>query len=745
MTTPLIDIIVPVYRGLKDVQDCLNSLYASPQKTPYELIVIDDCSPEPAVSAYLKEEAEKGLFTLLINEENLGFVATVNRGMQQHLDRDVLLLNSDTIVANDWLDRIYQSAYRQEQVGTVTPFSNNATICSYPKFCEDNALPSHTSLAHLDSLFAQVNSGQSVAIPTGVGFCMYIRRQCLEEVGYFDVETFGKGYGEENDFCQRAIKAGWTNLFALDVFVQHTGNVSFGDEHNELKHGALGKLVKHHPNYERDVHIHIAEDPAKQARSSVWLASLLTSEQPLVIHVSHNRGGGTLRFVEELSHEIAHQAHSLLLMPSKLKPGFMVLTEVRVSAEGLTPIESEYSLYFNSENQKKLLISTLKELPIAGFHFHHMVDLPDWVMSVPKQLNKQWAVTLHDFYFACESISLTDYNDKFVGQTTADVIVSSEAAFDDNSARQAWRSRFEPLLNGAVRCFTPSRDATSRLAHYFPKAHFTTQYHQQAAHFAAHYFPAPLPPKADETLNVVVIGALSRIKGADLLERVAVLCKQQNINVEFELIGYAYRDLITKPDSHLHVNGRYKESQLSHLLEARKQSHKADLVWFTALWPETFSYTLSSAIEAKLPIIAPSVGAFSERLYGRPESWIIPWNWEAERIATLFKDIATHGSQAPELTTLSSQIAPATQDFQYRSHYLSMFAPIAPTKVSAQSVQAWLDKARPLLNGKPTFKQRLRRSLLQPLIYLHGMPMLKPLVQCIPLTWRQRIKSKLSN
>ena len=85
-----VNIIIPVYRGLKDVQDCLESVYSANYKTPYEIIVIDDCSPEPAVSAYLKEEADKNNFTLLINEENLGFVATVNRGMQLHPERDVL-------------------------------------------------------------------------------------------------------------------------------------------------------------------------------------------------------------------------------------------------------------------------------------------------------------------------------------------------------------------------------------------------------------------------------------------------------------------------------------------------------------------------------------------------------------------------------------------------------------------------------------------------------------------------------
>jgi GT2 family glycosyltransferase len=142
---------------------------------------------------------------------------------------DVLLLNSDTEVANDWLDRIRAPPMATAKVASVTPFSNNATICSYPRFCSDNACPPATDTARLDALCAQTNPGAVVDVPTGVGFCMYIRRDCLAQVGLFDTENFGKGYGEENDFCQRAAKAGWRNLHLLDTFVLHTGGVSFGD------------------------------------------------------------------------------------------------------------------------------------------------------------------------------------------------------------------------------------------------------------------------------------------------------------------------------------------------------------------------------------------------------------------------------------------------------------------------------------------------------------------------------------
>lgn len=138
---PCVDIIVPVYRGLGDTQRCLQSVLQAATRINCQLIVINDASPEPAVTEWLRALAQQdSRVTLLENPENLGFVATVNRGMALHPNHDVLLLNSDTEVSHEWLDRIHAAAYSASEIGTVTPLSNNATICSYPRFCEKNTL-----------------------------------------------------------------------------------------------------------------------------------------------------------------------------------------------------------------------------------------------------------------------------------------------------------------------------------------------------------------------------------------------------------------------------------------------------------------------------------------------------------------------------------------------------------------------------------------------------------------------------
>ncbi len=233
---------------------------------PHEVVVVDDASPEPELSAWLREAAAGGGFTLRVHERNAGFVASVNEGMRLHPDRDVLLLNSDTEVAGDWLDRIAGCAARDPKAGTVTPFSNNATICSFPRFAQSNPLPEGTSAARLDAAFARANAGQAVEIPTAVGFCMFISRRCLDEVGLFDEEAFGRGYGEEVDFCMRASRAGWRHWLAADTFVFHEGEVSFGGGAQEIRNRAQAIIDERYPEFQPCVRQFIAADPPREFR-----------------------------------------------------------------------------------------------------------------------------------------------------------------------------------------------------------------------------------------------------------------------------------------------------------------------------------------------------------------------------------------------------------------------------------------------------------------------------------------------
>ena len=279
MSTESVNIVVPVYRNLHLTRRCIESVLADLPDNQHYLTIINDATPEQALREFCEDVAAHPRVTLIQNDENLGFVESANLGMMSNRTSDVVLLNSDTEVPRGWLSRIQTASRTHPNAATLTPFSNNGTICSYPRFCEPNPLPKSLTLGEIDRIFAMANTGRTCEIPTAVGFCMYIRRAALNEVGLFDVQAFGRGYGEENDFCLRASALGWAHMLVADVFVYHEGGASFGKETAARQSAALKIINQRYPFYNQTIADFIERDPMASFRSAVDLARLTDEER----------------------------------------------------------------------------------------------------------------------------------------------------------------------------------------------------------------------------------------------------------------------------------------------------------------------------------------------------------------------------------------------------------------------------------------------------------------------------------
>ena len=240
-----IDIVVPVYNAAADLARCVDSVLEH-STGDWRLLLIDDASPDPAIRAYFSELRARRLLrvTLLANEKNIGFTLTANRGFAEaRREADILLLNSDTLVTRGWLDRLSRCAASDVRIGTITPFSNNAEICSLPRFCANNPWPPGKDPESLVAALERAAVPTYPDLPTGVGFCLYIRRVLLDAIGGFD-PAFGLGYGEENDFCLRGARAGYRNVLCEDAFVLHLGGSSFGAKRANLAERNMALLLE---------------------------------------------------------------------------------------------------------------------------------------------------------------------------------------------------------------------------------------------------------------------------------------------------------------------------------------------------------------------------------------------------------------------------------------------------------------------------------------------------------------------
>lgn len=232
-----VDIVVCIHNALDDVRRCLSSLIRH-TLPPYSLILVDDGSAAPTRD-YLADFAAAQDALLIRNETARGYTFAANQGMHAASGDYVVLLNSDTLVTPDWLDRMAMCAESDRATGMVGPLSNTASWQSIPELEIDgdwacNPLPDNMSADDMAILVAARSARLYPRIPFLNGFCLLIKRALIEDIGYFDEDAFGRGYGEENDYSLRARKAGWQLAVADDAYIFHAQSKSYSHEQRKV-------------------------------------------------------------------------------------------------------------------------------------------------------------------------------------------------------------------------------------------------------------------------------------------------------------------------------------------------------------------------------------------------------------------------------------------------------------------------------------------------------------------------------
>lgn len=672
----LIDVIVPVYAGEAFVRRCLESVLAA-GGTDHELVVVDDCSPEPALSAWLDELAEMGRISLLRNETNRGFVGSVNRALMLHPDRDVVLLNSDTEVAGNWLSRLARCAAEHPDAGTLTPFSNNATICSYPYEGWTGEVPGNLGLAALDAVFARTLPGVVADLPTGVGFCMFVRRACLTGIGLLNEAAFGKGYGEENDLCRRVAKAGWRNLLCADVFVYHKGGVSFGAEREALMDMGAAALRELHPEYEALVRDFIVADPlrplrdevdrARRALGGAEAAALqaeraaepvrgvlppmsprvrrsyagiercpagsqplpLVDARPVWLHLLHGWGGGTERWVRDMAVADKRARHLCLRSRTGRNDAAvrLELLEPGVSETVLLAWDLDEPIGFCAVSHagwravfEEVLGACGVQVLVVSSLIGHSLEVFDsgrptlWVM--------------HDLFPFCPALFGWYDNACSVcdGGRLARCFEGNRLnVFWHQAQPEAWqhvREAFaEKLISRDVRVVAPSMSVFERYRALLPEAA------KPPRHFVPHGLALCPPPlvrrdmpeagKGGGRLRVVVPGRLSPHKGLALVRELlpALVDFADVLLLGCGEAGQAFGHL-----PHVRVVVEYEPRQMA----AHVAAFGAHCALLPSVLPESFSYTLSEMQALAVPTVATGLGAFAERIEDGVTGWLVP-------------------------------------------------------------------------------------------------------------------------
>lgn len=716
-------VILPVYRDIELTRACIASAMRGILEVPdATLVILNDRSPETGMGAALDQvvaEFGSARVRLETNATNLGFVKTVNKGLALTGGCDVVLLNSDVILPPHWLHRLREEAYSAANVGTVTPLSNNTTICTFPEFLQDNRLPFDMPVERIDAVFAQPRL-PNIESPTGIGFCMFIRRDCLDVVGVLNEESFARGYGEENDFCQRALQKGWVNLITPNLFAFHKGGVSFGEEKALLIKNAMRTLEALHPRYHQDVQTFILADPMKQARLLRLIQLVAGHDVPKILHVSHGFGGGTDQHIQELAEEAyaTNRAFSLVLSPTSSEGRYRLSFGHSKTADVV--------LLFMPQ-QAELLLGLLRTLGVSLVHYHHTIKLHPRLLALSSELGVPYYLTVHDYHLLGGNPTLTDEHGVF-SDDDLDCASNPLYPLPAGETLRAWRERHGAFITGALRVIFPSVAAKDTFTRIYPVERAVAAFHLEPNRDLRRQQLRPLA--GGKPLVVGILGALSKEKGADYLERIAAAAKEARLPLTFTLVGYAYRTL-----QGVRTTGPYEQGEILQVI-AREQ---CDLLLYPALWPETYSYTLSYGLQTGLPIIAPRLGAFHERLAGLKNVMLFEHGTTPDQLLqeiTAFVARVRSGTDpgAPEWGGERAQ-----QDFYLERYLVELERTVVPADAGVEADREYY--VRTLLNNGVAAPEHWPNAVFRTLSRLYQVPGVRRLKQALPpgvKSWAKR-------
>ncbi len=602
-----VDVVIPVYRGLHHTMACLDAVLATVPRTT-GIVVVEDASPEPALVAALQAAAATGRIRLIRQARNLGFPGTVNAGLRACAGRDVVVLNSDTLVPPGWLGRLRAAAYAAPDIGTVTPLSNDATILSYPALDGGNPVPDLAETQAVDALAQAVNGAGVTDIPTGVGFCLYVRRDCLDQVGPLREDCFAQGYGEENDFCLRAWHLGWRSVAAPGVFVAHVGGQSFGGARQHLMRRNIAGLNRLHPGYDDRIAAYLADDSLTAVRRRMdaarWEAA--RDGRPAVVIVTHAGGGGVDRVVAMREAQLAGEGRrAIVLRPA---PGGCAVADTAFP-----------NLRYAVPRELPLLAALLSGNRPEHVELHHRLGHQPEITGLAAALGIPVEVYVHDYAWFCQRIALVGTEGRYCGepdiQGCIDCIADLGTMLTEEISVPALVQRSAADLGLARRVTAPSNDAAARIARHFPGVSpVVTAWEDDAA------WPALAPMPLQAIRRICVVGAIGREKGYDVLLGCVRDARDRSLPIEFVVVGYTADDVRLLDAGPVQITGEYRDDEAVALIEAQGSA----LAFIPSIWPETWCYALSRAWEAGLAAAAFDLGAPAERIRATGRGWLLP-------------------------------------------------------------------------------------------------------------------------
>lgn len=598
------DLLAPVLARVEDNTDL-----------PWRLIMIEDGSSDDRVRPFLRNwvaQRQNSCEVVLIeNPENQGFIRSVNTGLAQATTQSapkhgvgegpVILLNSDAFVPAGWASRLIRPLLIENEVASTTPMSNDAEIFSAPAICTRITLDA-TQGDRIDAVARRFDPDALLApTPTGVGFCMAMSRRWLARVPALDT-VFGRGYGEEVDWCQKVARMGGRHLAVPNLFVEHRGGESFGAAHKQALVARNNDIVsRRYPDYDLEVQSFIRSDPIVTPRLALGLAWAGSLDQTggTPVYLAHSMGGGAETYLEgQIAEAMATDTPAVVLRVGGVARWQIELHTPNGVTRGGTNDSALMRGLIGLLSRRRIIYS-------CGVGDTDPATLPLELAALATGPEDEVEILFHDFFPLSPSYTLLESDGVFRGAPDASNDDKAHRSFNADGSPvtlRDWQAAWKALASKAKTLRVFSQDSAAHVRAVWPDL-------AQRIEVSPHqlpYVPRRLPAMSKHApITIGVLGNIGFQKGAAVVQDLARLLSGDK-TLRLVLIGNIDPSFAL-PKS-VKVHGDYLQSDIPDLAARYQVTH-----WLIpSIWPETFSYTTREALATGRPVLAFDIGAQGE-------------------------------------------------------------------------------------------------------------------------------------
>lgn len=635
-------IIIPIYNAFTDLKRCIESVF-NHSSIPFELILIDDNSTDVRISEFLESLKDLDNVKVIKNKENLGFVKNVNKGIISSKN-DVILLNSDTIVTDKWLQKLTMVAYSNKRIGTVTPVSNNAGVFSVPVSGEDNIIPKYLGVDGMANIVEKSSKRIFMKVPTGNGFCMYIKRDAINSVGLFDDTNFGEGYGEENDFCMRCVSKGWINVIDDTTYIYHKKGASFSEKRERLIREHRKILDSKHPTYTNEVKKFLASQELSniQSNTTYGLKNYFTQKfnKKRILYVLHNASGGTPQTNNDLMSVVEDYLDCYLLVSDKKNMKLYHYIDHNLQLVESYNLKSTWfaeNIFIDEFGDVYFNILTYYSIDIV--HIRHLINHTFDLPYICEKLGIPVCLSFHDFYFICPSYNLIDGNGDYCGGKCTKGNENCYIPLENftnipilKNFVKIWQKDINNLFK-RVNCFITTSEVVKNIfLEIYPsinKENFQVIEHGRDFNVINdNLFEIP---SVDKPIKILFIGNINFQKGSELIKSLYEIDNESKL--EFHFLGKTIPEL-KKIGIH---HGEYNRDELDKYIGKIKPS----FIGIFSVWSETYCHTLTEAWSCGIPVLSTKFGVLEERVSKSEGGWFID-NENIKKSYNLILDVANN-------------------------------------------------------------------------------------------------------